>query len=278
MDHVELDNLIEDLRRIVEEPEPQKGYWGELWGLVREIGAGFKGIRYPSRVDREVAWSQYQELIAQAKRRSEEAKERSEDALRSVQSLANSSRPVSDDGFSLFDILLLPLTLAVALVAEILGATELDQLSPIREELKKCNSQLQDAWRLFNERKHEMLPGDRQKAWESLQEAKEKIDEGWGHWKEKNTEIRERKQREWRERIEANIEKLEGQLDKARGALEHQQSHLEDLNQKYSEARGESYRSRVSDWIEECEERISSIQENIDRLEQWLSEARDKLD
>jgi hypothetical protein len=279
MDHVELDNLIEDLRGIVEESEPQKGYWRNLWALVREIGAGFKGIRYPTREDREVAWSQYQELIAQAKQRSEDEKERSRITLESIQSMADSSRPASDDGgFDLFAIFLLPLTIAVAAVEAIFGATELDELNPIREELKKCNSQLQEAWRLFNERKHEMLPGDRQKAWESLQEAKQKIDEGWDQWKEKNTEIRERKNREWRERIEANIEKLEGQLDKARAALERQQSHLEDLNEKYSEARGDGYRSRVSQWIDECEEKIESIKESIDRLEQWLSDARDKLD
>ena len=43
-DYKELDRMISSLEAAVESTNPQKGYWGELWALVKEINLGFKEV------------------------------------------------------------------------------------------------------------------------------------------------------------------------------------------------------------------------------------------
>lgn len=78
-------------------------------------------------------------------------------------------------------------------------------------------------------------------------------------------------------KVEAHIEELQGKLSKAESALEHQQSHLSDLRSQYYSAWSDSFKERCSGWIDECEARIESIKEHIDRIEGWIREERSKI-
>ncbi len=109
MDYHELDRLIDQLTSSVEATDPQKGYWKELWGLAGNIGAGFKGMRYPTREEKEAAWQRFQKLCDKAKARSEQNRQRveqgnrewddrkrkSEQARGRVESRAAGARPLS---------------------------------------------------------------------------------------------------------------------------------------------------------------------------------------
>jgi len=298
MDYNELDNLISSLKDAVESTNPQKGYWNELWSLVKDINSGFKEARYPARDDRDKAWSRFQELVAKAKERGQDNKarieknqrewerkqERSRSARENVVSRAERATPLSEFERSIGDIILFPAKLIADALSNLVGINSLSALDETRQELLACNEALQDAWKAFNDNKKEMLPGDRNQAYESLQEARKQLDEAWRRLKDKNASLREQRQREWEEnhhsfveRVKANISKLEDKLAKAESALQNQEAHLEDLREKYDTAWNDSYKERCSEWIDECENRIASIKEHIDRLEGWINEERNKL-
>jgi len=77
--------------------------------------------------------------------------------------------------------------------------------------------------------------------------------------------------------VEANIAKLAEKLSKAKATLHRQEAHREELRDKYTNAWSESFKDRCSDWIDECENRIANIKEQIERLEGWIGEEREKL-
>lgn len=312
MDYADLDKLIEDLHAAVSDSDPQKGYWKHFWNLVREVGEGFKGVRYPTRDNRESAWNRFQDLIGKARARSEEARKkvadsqgewerrenRSRQARDIVQSKAAGSHPSTPGERAFAELILAPVTMIQRVVENILGADDLDGLEEIRRELIGCNERLQQAWTRFNEYKRDLLPGDKIEAYRSLQTAREKLDEGWRRWREAKASARHQRHQEWErrernrearhterdarhrafvDRVGGNIAKLKDKLAKARAALEKQEAHLDDLRDQYASAWSDGFRDRCSGWMDEAEDRISSIKEHIERLEGWLREERDKL-
>src|SRR5206468_3143579 len=75
MDYTELDRMIDGLKATVENDSPQKGYWKGLWSLVGDIKSGFREARYPTVDQKQAAWQRLDELIRQARERSEREKE-----------------------------------------------------------------------------------------------------------------------------------------------------------------------------------------------------------
>jgi len=312
VEYAELDKLIDDLQAAIDDSDPTKGYWKTLWALVGEIGYGFKNIRYVTREDREQAWERFQELVSQARTKSESAKrrfnerqqewklkeERSQRSSDNIRRKAMRSHPTTSGGSVVADIVLLPLTLIQRIIEELLGVTELDRLEEIRRELVKCSDMLKEAWNEFSNCKQNMLPGDKNEAFRSLQEARDKLNYGWQRWKEIKGELHNIKHREWEkrqrereerrvereikrrlflERVEANISKLEDKLSHSRDALTRKENHLDELKGNYYGAWNDSFKERCSEWIQETEETISNIKEHIERLESWLEQERDKL-
>lgn len=300
MEHTDLDALIDDFEESVKDREPAKGYWSSLWALKREITSAFKQTRYPTPSERQAAWQRFEALVDAAQERSAEARQQAENRREASASIrreivgkADRTRLTTPFDALVADVILLPLTLVRLALNKLLGG-DVDQLDEIRTELDHCNEKLQEAWRVFKENKHQMLAEDKQQAYDSLQEAREQLDQAWSQWKGAKAVDRERKHREWLERqerrsqreerhrefvsrVEANIEKLEEKIDKARAALERQETHLEDLREKYDSAWSEGYRDKVSEWIDEAEERISSIRESIEKMETWIDEERAKI-
>ena len=126
---------------------------------------------------------------------------------------------------------------------------------------------------------------------QTISRAQELLDDAWSQLKQAQTQAssarraaREQQQLEWeekqrgfRERVSANIEKLEGKLVNARSALDRQESHLAKLESDYSNAWNDNYRDRCAEWITEAKDKIADIQDSIYRMESWLEEEREKL-
>src|SRR5437588_11222337 len=135
MDYEELNNLIGRLKESVEDCDPKKGYWKELWNLAKEIGAGFKETRYPTKDEKDQAWKEFELLREQARRRSEESRARFEkqqeewqqreqlsSRLRAkVQCEAIQSHPSTGIVRAIGDIILLPLLMIETMLRQILG-------------------------------------------------------------------------------------------------------------------------------------------------------------
>lgn len=295
MEYRELDRMIDDLRAVVENDSPQKGYWKELWSLVGGIKSGFRDVRYPTLEDKKNAWQRLDELIQQARERSEMEKaerekrtsawqdkvDRSRRQREDVESRLGGTRPTTDLERLIAATVLLPLTLLENLLRAVLG---LDQLDEVHEDLKACSTAMKDAWNAFNEAKGDMLPADKHATYEALNKAQDRLNDAWARWKDAKNRYHEERRRQWMERqadsrarIEANIEKLEGKLDKAEGALERSRAHLAKLESDYESAWSESFKERCQEWMDQEEARISDIEESIDRMRGWLHEERAKL-
>ena len=305
MDYRELEKMIDQLRVQVHSTDPHKGYWKELWALVRQVGGGFKGARYDTREEKDAAWQRFQELCAEAKRKGDESKRemevrqkeweqrksRSERARSSIEGRASGSQPLSGFERAICDMVLAPLTIMAHVVNTLLGLREKTEFEKAREELHQCSAKMKEAWRAFSEHKRELLPADKAHCFQTLTDAQEKLNDAWTRLKhaqdqfytarraahEQRQQEWEEKQRGFRERVSANIDKLEGNLAKARSALSRQESHLDKLESDYSSAWNDSFRDKCSGWIDEAKDKIADIRSSIDRMETWLEEERGKL-
>jgi len=309
MDSEALGGLIGELEAIVDEVEPRKGYWSGAWGKVREVGAAFKETPFDSREERQASWERFQELVTRLRERSKESQARqaarqqewerrssaSESVRERLTGKAQSARMPSEFERAIANMILLPVKILPALIGRIAGV-DVSELEEIHQDLLSCSRQLAEAWAEFKERKGELLPHDRAQAYAELRKAQELLDAGWREWKERKARergeiqrararVREERQREWerrqeefRARVAANVEKLREKRAKAEAALARHRERREDLQEKYSSAWNDSFRDRCGTWLEECEERIASIEESIERLDRWISEALAKLD
>jgi len=295
VDYSELDRMIDALQAAVQNDSPQKGYWKGLWSLVGEIKGGFKGVRYPTLDERQAAWTRLNELIDQARVRSEHEKEerekrqqaweekvqRSERARERLESKLGGTRPITDLERMIAATVLLPLTMLENVLRAVLG---LEQLDEVHEDLKSCSAAMKEAWAFFTENKDVMLPADKHAAYEALNRAQDRLNDAWARWKDAKNRYHEERRRLWQERqedrrtrIETNIEKLEGKLDKAENALERARAHLAKLENDYDSAWSEGFKERCQEWIDEETNRIRDIEESIDRLRGWIDEERAKL-
>jgi len=135
MDYQELDSLIDQLRSTVHATDPHKGYWKELWDLVRMVGAGFKEVRYNTREEKDRAWQRFQDLCAEAKKRGdanrremekrqnewERRKSQSASIRGDIEGNAAKARPLSALERGISDIVLFPLTIIERIIGKIIG-------------------------------------------------------------------------------------------------------------------------------------------------------------
>jgi len=302
MDYCDLNALIDQLREAVEETAPQKGYWGALWALARQIQEEFKTTRFPTKGDRDTAWSSFNALRDLARKRSdsnraemeerehqwERKKQVSSRARSAVEGKTSQTRPLTDFERAIAAPILIPLQFVDAILCKILG---LEQPDDVKKDLMACNEKMREAWALFGQSKDELLPADKAHTYKSLSDAQAKLDAAWERWKDQSKYLWGLKQQQWEirkkereekhrlfvQRVTENINKLEGKLESATSALERQEARLEKLRGDLDNAWSESFKERCSGWIEECEERISDIQQSISRLTSWIDEEKAKL-
>ncbi len=303
MDYTDLERLIAEIEKAVDDSNPQKGYWKHLWGVIHEARSGFRDARFPTGEEKHHARTKLDNLVEAAQARSEqeklaredrernweETKRRSEAARQRLDSKLAGTRPTTDFERMIASVILMPLTILENALRGILG---LEQLDEIHEDLKGCSANMREAWATFSATKQEMLPGDRNIAYQELRKAQDRLDEAWQRWRGAKNQAHEERRRAWEERnrereakrrdfvgrVETNIGKLEEKIAKAEDALERQERHLANLREQYDSAWSDSFKDRCSGWIDEAEERIRDIENSIDRMKGWLDEERAKLD
>src|SRR4029077_2173551 len=73
-----LDAQISELENLIENAVSEPRLWKEVWNMIRAIGAGFRETRYPSKREREAAWSRYQVIVEGVKATQERERTESE--------------------------------------------------------------------------------------------------------------------------------------------------------------------------------------------------------
>lgn len=159
-----------------------------------------------------------------------------------------------------------------------------------KEGMKWKGQKLREAGQLLSKHKHEMTKEHKAEIHERIVKIRENHDvfweQYWEYQKEKQ-QIYEQKKQAWeegqvrrqqaKERIAANIEKNRESLRKAEDALERQKQHRRKLEADIASAYSDSFRERAEGWLDECNNKISDIEDSIERLESWIQEGKDKL-
>jgi hypothetical protein len=276
-----LTDKINDLADRLRETSYNAPSWKEIWASIKDISNAFKRTRFPSKDAREDQWKRFQNLIDDVKEQQEKEQkerdrrsERSADHRDQIISRANSARPLSDFESAIADMFLLIPTVVADVATLGLFRTQIDEK---KAELQACSKTLKEAWNLFSDYKEEMFGQDKSKAYHVLNEVQDEINAAWDAWRKSQNEYHQASQSARREKIEGQISKLESRLDNLNNILARAENHLSELHDKRDSARSDDYRYRVDDWINEEERKIDSIKSQIDEVEGWLQEARQKL-
>jgi hypothetical protein len=86
-----------------------------------------------------------------------------------------------------------------------------------------------------------------------------------------------RKHEDWRVRQEEGLERLRGARAKAQDALTRIEANLEANRERLSTARSDGFQTRVSEWIDEGEQKVRDIEQSLLELDAKISDAEERL-
>lgn len=250
--------------------------WKAVWSQIRITGSSFKGVKFPTHEEHQQAWDRFQSLVNNVKQAQEEERRKwlentSESAKLKDRIISQAYSARLSDGIADMVLAIATGGVSVALSA-MMGPFDEKQ-----RELEACSSQLKKGWDMLSEYKERMLGRDKQEAFQALNETKEILDRAWEDYKRERKKAFGDYQRERQQRTQENIRKLEERRERLNDILSRGESHLEDLRRKLSDAWSDDYRERVSGWIEEEESRIQDLRSQLSDVENWLYEARSRL-
>lgn len=292
----EIGKTIDRLEEMIGEAESGRIKFGEAWGLIKQIGAFFKGTHFGSAQEREQSWGRFQTLVQRVRATQQERQAnwegRSQTSIRHKNEIlrcANEAEPPNESLTAVVEWLFAPVIPLARMAVEAIFPGSEDR--EVHSLLEHCSERLRHGWQLLSDYKDEMLGRDKKEAFEALQKAKESLDRAWERYREAQRavrqardqarqarqEVRRARSESQRERLEANIEKNKERLRRATSALEHNENHLTELYEKRDSARTDEYRARVERWIDETEDKIRNIREHVERIEGWLEQDRERL-
>ncbi|HSY48430.1 MAG TPA: hypothetical protein VLC46_06445 [Thermoanaerobaculia bacterium] len=284
----DLDNLIDELADHVNEASHGKAKWRDAWPQVKSISEGFRGVKYPSREDRQKAWERFQSLVSDVKQGQDEARvafeKRAANSLshkNRILSYADAARP-SHAATALFEVVT-----GAFIIRPMVDAVLGGHSDPWLETLQGCSRSLKAGWKYLSDWKGEIFRSDAGEAVQALRESQAILNEEWAKYKgqrqaeyearQQGRRERESRRAEFRERVRARIENHESRIDRLNDVLSHKRSHLSDLHDKRSDARSDFFRERVDGWIREEEQAISDIEDKIARLREWIAQEHSRL-
>ena len=224
--------------------------YSSFWSHVKEIHVLFKELKPIRREDREELWGRFTSICEEVKNKQHDNNQqrgwRSEDVKKDVMSDLHAAEVQDFFGFD----------------------------SPDVDEMKRLSIVLRDAKRNLEDKKHEMLPRDRQECYDLFHEIHRAHDAWWEDLKRHRSERKE----EYQQRLRSNIERNREKLQKANNALESCERNADSLRDKIADAYNDDWRTKAEGWLSELEEKIEDIKRSIEEIERWIDEDEDKLD
>ena len=256
-----LDKLIDELESMIDLKTgrgfsgvvtvfvPTSVTWGDIWAKAAEIQNGFKGIRYPTKAQREEAWQRFNSLRDDASRLGKDERDslrwRSGSLKSEILSKVESARPDTFFGSHLVNI----------------------------EEMKALSGVLHESGEILNEHKKEMLGEHKQECFEAIQRMREVHDVWWDKFKEEKSKRHDDFQARVRRNLEANHERHR----KATDALEHCRAKADELRSQIASAWNDDWADRAEGWLSKLEDKIADIERSIEQIEDWIREDESKL-
>ena len=271
MTHNDLDHMIQEFREIIPPQTNPFGMfftrhdWRPVWSLAKMIQEGFDSkVRYPSHDEHQSAWNRFNELRNLANSRAKDERSwletKSNDHRNSILGMCKSLgwTPLEDMTNTIL----------------FLGATTID-------DMKDRQQRLGQAMKELKERKHEMLAVHKQECFERFQQVKEEQEDFWRRYREArevNREKFEAGREAFRSRVSDNLEKNRSRLEKTQEALTRFREKVADLENKVDdESASVKWRGIWAEWLADAKVRMANIEEQVERLENWIDEDKRKL-
>jgi hypothetical protein len=284
----QLDELIVSLSDFVRDAKNGRAKWRDAWPAIKEISAGFRGVRYPTRDDHQRAWDRFQSLVGEVKAAQAELRQNFDNRAAASERHKNRILAYADAAYpSHLATTVFEIVTGGFIVRPVLDAVLGGHSDPWLETLQQCSTALKAGWQYLSDWKREIFRSDADEAVQALRKAQAILNEEWAKFKgakqaaydarQQLRQERDEKRAAFRERVHARIDNHESRIDRLKDVLNHKRSHLDDLYGKRSSARSDSFRDRVDEWIREEEQAISDIEDKIDRLRRWIDEERSRL-
>jgi hypothetical protein len=251
MDWNDLDRLIEQFGSMVAVATASFRYeqpdWKVIWSKSTEIQNGFREARYPTRQQRDDAWTRFSTLRQEASGRAD----RDHDERRSQSEYHR-------------DIILHQIDSAGPTTLVLFG-------DPDIAEMKHLGQVLNEARKMLSANKAEMLGEHKQECFTRIQDVQESHDAWWVHLKQIRSTER-------RDRIRSNLEENHERHRKASDALDSYRSRADALRAKIASAWNPSWAEGASERLAEIEEKIEDIEESLERIEDWIQKDEERLE
>lgn len=230
---------------------------GPDWSAIREhatdIHQGFKQVRYPTREQREEAWTRFKafenEAFEQRTREQKERRWKSEAHRNDILGRVSDARPVG-----------------LGLLGE----------NP-REELRALGGVLKEAGQLLSRHKSEMLAEHKQECFAAIQEMREIQQAEWDGLNRERDARRSARDEDSRARARANLEANQDRYRRLAESIERDRHHAEKLRADIVGAWTEGFKLRAAEWLAETEDRIASKEEFLREIERWIQEDERRL-
>jgi len=247
--------------------------WNEVFELMNEIKEELKIVRYPTLNEKNEAWQKLYRLREKAyTEREKDFKYISKGHLDELHSKLAGLRYSALEDF-------------------IVSNLTFGEMKVTKEEMRQRGQELNEAAKYFSSVKQEMSREDKAEIHERILDIRESHDRFWEEIKQHSNELeqikyekqkaweeRQERKRQAKERVENNLEKNKGKLENAKDALERFEKQKANLEEKIESAYSDNYREKHEEWLDEVNEKISRVEEQIERLEGWIREDEQKLD
>jgi|CXWL01.1.fsa_nt_gi hypothetical protein len=264
--HVELQNAIDDLERMIDSRRQGIIFishdFRPVWEKARDIQAIFNnGVKFPTSEMRQTVWERFRTLRDEAsqvfKEQQDQIRGHSAERRNDILAEAKSAeyRPIEDAIF-FFD-------------------------RTTVEDMKVKARQLKEAFEMLSRYKDQMLGEHKVECHERLREVRESHDLWWSRyketWSERQTDRQEARESK-KEKIRANLDKNREKLRSDEERLEKARERIEENRGKLEETTSEKWIGIYTEWIEKDEAKVESIEGWINTLHEWIRQGEEQLD
>lgn len=230
-----------------------------FWAHVKEINELFKSLKPIDKEERERLWTRMTTLCENCKeqqqREIDNRKHKSGQHRDWIIKQAESCRPL--DGMMA--------TLSLGLLASNVA------------EVKDMGKRLRETGQYLSKYKTEMIPEHKGECFDRIKDVQHAQDIWWDNYKRIHDQEREQKQRDFHDRVRANLNKNKERYAHASEALRKMNRSADDLRDKISSAYNDNWRDNAYGWLSELEDKISDTESHLRRLDEWIEEDERKL-
>lgn len=141
------------------------------------------------------------------------------------------------------------------------------------ERIKEMRVRLGHVGQRLTEYKTSMLPEHKSEIFDTMMEKRGQLDKFW----EARREAQEQRQQAWRERTSANLERNHAKLAEAESAAARTRARISENEKKRREATSQKWIAIHSEWIDSDVKKLSDIQSQINRIQNWIADDLEKL-